>query len=837
MIFLVSPTLTEDTHPTIMKSTQRLTLPGILGILLITSLPGFTQEREEAPETLETLETVEEIEDPIGVLPEMKVDSVFGLGLTALETPRSLSVVTGDMIDQYGINSVNDVVSITPGAFTSSFFGVDGAINLRGTIAETYFRGIKRIENPGNYPTPIGASQSIEVVRGPTPPTFGIGKISGYLNFVPKSARASTGKYLEGPTGLVSLTAGSWDSYNVELEVGGPLDLGDRKAGYYVYLQYLDADSYYENVYREQQVFQASFDFEVSDTVRIETGGMLQLFEGPENAGWNRVTQQLIDNGTYTQGRGFNFDTNGDGFTSGEELYAADPFPGGAFFQPLYRFVGVEFGGPDEFVFGSLPPEAALDPADPLTGNTTTLDTDQVLVDSVDRGEAEPFLLYFDVIADLGVDLQLTNKSYFERLPDRFKFASYGLSQLMDVTLFENKTILDHKINWEGVTINNQYLFSYRHYDVLSYGDFWFEFFDRRDLSQGPSAADRILTAYQDSSQSFWSSQEEGTIETLALGILSNVTLFENLNLILGGRVDFVEAETSGYEFDDTAFNQTPLASRPPTRNESGDDEAFSFNISLSYNLNTLRPYITYAESETLNTDQAGLLNLGRYASGDSLLNEQDLFEVGLKTETLEGRLYTALAYFRQETTTESQFDRQESPAALAKGFEFETRWVPNSQFTLIGTLSLLEVENTPPTNSQFNFLNVATTGFDPTAQYGGVAVGNIAGPEFPDKPQVPELVASLVGTYTFENGFGVNAGITHIDETFSDRIQTIRLPSATLLNLGVFYNTEQWHLSATVKNLTDERWFRGNFGTLFGGVTVLPELPTNWEARATYRF
>lgn len=820
-----------------MKLTHTRGMLGYIALFLIFIQPILAQEENGDPETLETLEAVEEVEDPIGVLPEMEVNSVFGLGMTTLETPRSVSVVTGEMIDQYGINSVNDVVSVTPGAFTSSFFGVDGAINLRGTIAETYFRGIKRIENPGNYPTPIGASQSIQVVRGPTPPTFGTGKISGYLNFVPKSARASTGKYLDGPTGQTSLTVGSWDAFNFELEVGGPLELGERDAGYYAYLQVLDADSYYENVYREQQVFQVSFDFEVSDTVRIETGGMLQLFEGPENAGWNRVTQDLIDNGTYTQGRGFNFDTNGDGFTSGEELYAADPFPGGAFFQPLYRFVGVEFGGPDEFIFGPLPPEAGLDPADFLTGETTTLNTDQVLVDPVDRGEAEPFLLYFDVIADLNPDLQLTNKSYFERLPDRFKFASYGLSQLMDVSLFENKTILDHQIDWEGVSMNNQYFLSYRHYDVLSYGDFWFEFFDRRDLSRGPSSADRILTAIQDSDQTFWSSQEEGTIETFALGAMTEIVMFENLSLLLGGRVDFIEAETSGYEFDDTAFNQTPLTALPPTRNESGEDEAFAFNISLSYNLESVRPYITYAESETLNTDQAGLLNLGRYAPDDSLLNQQDLFEVGIKAETLEGQLYTTLAYFRQETTTEAQFDRQESPAALAKGFEFETRWVPSEQFTLIATLSILEVENTPPTNSQFNFMNVATTGFDPVDLYGGVATGNVAGTDFPDKPQVPELVASLVGTYNFGNGFGVNAGITHIDETFSDRIQTILLPSATLVNLGVFYDQDQWQFSATVKNLTDERWFRGNFGTLFGGVTVLPELPTHWEARATYRF
>ncbi|MEJ0099633.1 MAG: hypothetical protein WDO12_07815 [Pseudomonadota bacterium] len=38
---------------------------------------------------------------------------------------------------------------------------------MRGTPGENYFRGVKRIDNPGNYPTAIGASDRIDVVRGP----------------------------------------------------------------------------------------------------------------------------------------------------------------------------------------------------------------------------------------------------------------------------------------------------------------------------------------------------------------------------------------------------------------------------------------------------------------------------------------------------------------------------------------------------------------------------------------------------------------------------------------------------------------------------------------------
>ena len=105
------------------------------------------------------------------------------------------------MLDKVIITEIDDLVALTPGSFTQSFFGVAGSLDVRGTPGENYFRGVKRIDNPGNYPTPIGASDRIDVVRGPASPIYGPSKIGGYLNFVPKSARASTGQLLRRAAG------------------------------------------------------------------------------------------------------------------------------------------------------------------------------------------------------------------------------------------------------------------------------------------------------------------------------------------------------------------------------------------------------------------------------------------------------------------------------------------------------------------------------------------------------------------------------------------------------------------------------------------------------------
>ena len=94
------------------------------------------------------------------------------------------------MLHLYGVESVDDFATVTPGTHRSSFFGISASPDIRGTIADLYFRGVRRLVNAGGWPTLIGSSQRVDIVRGPASPIHGPGSISGYLNFVPKTARA-----------------------------------------------------------------------------------------------------------------------------------------------------------------------------------------------------------------------------------------------------------------------------------------------------------------------------------------------------------------------------------------------------------------------------------------------------------------------------------------------------------------------------------------------------------------------------------------------------------------------------------------------------------------------
>jgi iron complex outermembrane receptor protein len=804
------------------------------------TMPISAQEID-GPQELAELVSSGQRDDTFGVLPDIPVESVFGLGLTPLQTPRSVSVITDDMLEQFGVSGIFDLVSFVPGAFSNSFFGIEGSLNLRGSIGENYFRGMKRIENPGNFPTAIGAASSVEVVRGPTPPTFGTGKISGYVNFIPKSSRADTGRYLEDTTGSVTLTLGSWEKKVFSTEIGGPLSLPIGKdAGYYVFAQLESSKGYYDHFFKENLVLQGSFDVDLTDRLRIQTGFMYQKFRGTENAGWNRITQDLIDNGTYYRGLGSAIPTTPDGRIAGNtllELFQGSGAAPGPFDQPFYTFIGVNIGGPGQFLFG-LPavipgPDGTnlnrLDANDPLLGTFTTLPTSKVLIDPLDRGEAEVFLTYFDTILEMENGGVLKNQFFFEIMPDRYKFATYGLSQLFDVSVFENKLTYEHTIEaTENITIRNQYLATFRRYESDDKGDFYFEFFARRDLSQGPTPRDRILTAFENPALTQWSSQYDSIYSQLGVGLNSLVSIGNNFNLLLGGRIDHVDAKGTGYQFG-----------RPGTRpiiSPSDKQTAVAWNASASYTIKeTIIPYITFARSDTINIDQSGAIPIDVLNAGN-MLNTQELVEGGVKVNLIDGRLYGALSVFEQKTADVLD-QRGNNLATNTNGWELELRYVPSRNLTLLATATWLSASYANPAQAQFNWFNVPSVGIDPALVYGGELTGNVDGLSFPKLPQVPNKTFSLIGIYRFDNGFGANISYTHIDKVWADRIGTITLPAVDLLDASIFYSTERFDVRFTVRNLTNERWFRGNFGFFFGGVTVLPELPRSQEFSVSYKF
>lgn len=766
------------------------------------------------------IQTVEVTADRLHVLPTEPLESVFGFGKTAVETPRAVTSISSEMLDKVIITEIDDLVALTPGSFTQSFFGVAGSLDVRGTPGENYFRGVKRIDNPGNYPTPIGASDRIDVVRGPASPIYGPSKIGGYLNFVPKSARATTGQLFDAPRSEVGFTVGSWRKQVLHGEIGGPATLLGKPMGYYLYAESENSDSYYQNTDTEQDIYQVSFDMNVSDRVRVEFGGMYHTFRGNQVAGWNRLTQELIDHGTYITGSPASLDTNGDGLLSDVEATAGN----------IAAFLVAPSTLTPEEIEAALTPNMRL-----LNPGTTQIKGSTVLVQEDDTLEDDVVTLYFDVTWELANGLRITNKAFYESL-DNVNENAYGFSQMADTWVFEDQLIFAYSLGGTGgaLTANFQVSPSIRHQSFEHGDNFDFEYFDRRDITKPGSPVDRRTMATR--GQEPYSNHVKGEYTDVGLAFMADFTFFERLNFLGGARYDSIDMKATGL----------PDALTNAGLHASDTKGATSWSASISYQLPFgLRPYATIARQSTLIIGQGGQIDVGNIANG-SAVADSDLDEYGIKASLLGGQLYLAADYFKQSRLDFNAQDTVTNNTTEATGWELEARWVVNPVVTLTGAYTNLEIVNLTAKDAgvQFSFAGAEDLkGVDPALFLGGVVPSLVlldGSKESARKAGVPENMYSLYALLSLPGqleGLTASIGATHVDAAWSGFSKSVRLPSYTLVNASVYYENGPWRIGLQGKNLTNERYFRANFPDLFGSSVVLPELPRNFLVSASYKF
>ena len=202
--------------------------------------------------------------------------------------------------------------------------------------------------------------------------------------------------------------------------------------------------------------------------------------------------------------------------------------------------------------------------------------------------------------------------------------------------------------------------------------------------------------------------------------------------------------------------------------------------------------------------------------------------------------------FFEQERTDFNTQNTVTNNTTNNEGTEFELRWVVNENLVVSAGYTNIEVINLTAlaNGNQFGFLGaddlVALD--DPSLVFGGNVAGlNLVGEGQTNsdgrKAGIPENIYTLTATYDFQNGYAANVSVVDVDEVASGYSGAVTLPAYTLVNAGLSYQAEDWAFNLTVKNLTDERYFRSNFPDLFGSQIVLPELPRHFNAKFTYTF
>ena len=773
----------------------------------------------------------------LNALPLKDVGSVFGFDKTLVETPRSASTVSSQQIERFGITNIYDLVSQTPGTFTNSFFGTGGALDIRGTPGEVYFRGMRRLDNPGNYPTPIAAADRIDIVRGPASPIMGPSKTGGYMNFVPKSGRSANGSLLDKPEGFISYTRSSWNGNDLKANISGPGKIGNQAFGFSLYGEVERSGSYYRNMYENQAIAQASFDADLAPNLRLEFGAMYQDFDGTQNGGWNRLTQDLVDHGTYITGTAKPLDTNGDGQISRSEAGAAN---GG---QGLSIFGGFACGaGVPAAFFATSFTDACLaanypDLALQNTG-TTKLSRKDVLTGRDDFLKNKQTTAYMDLTYSGGGGLQIKNQAFFDKTRNDNN-NDYGFSQFIRSYVFEDKIVVSDSVTTSAGKFSVQLSPSIRYTNFHFGDDFDVEEFHRVDLTQGYTAlSNRLLSTECDCD---YSDYFRGHYTDYGIAALTDLDFDFGLDVILGGRYDHVTAKSAA---DPSKYDPQVL---PSVLSAKGHDSGWSWNASASYKLPFgLIPYVTASQQTTIVVGEGAEISPGAIAgisSGAGFLAKSKLYEGGIKGEFLNKRLYVALSFYKQKRTDFNVQSAVTNQSVETKGLEAEMRWAVDRHLLVTAAYTRTKVYNLTyqQDGTAFSFfgiddlVNVA----DPTLYLGGQLEGLVPITSKSDSRRagIPTNLYSATATYAFDNGIAVNMDVSHVDAVFSGQSQAVKLPAYWLLNLGASYTTGPWLFRLVVKNANDARYFRANFTELFGSTIVLPEKPRSYQATIEYKF
>ena len=716
----------------------------VLGAAAFLPVVSYAQESaeptqyadEQSTGEVTELSDLQVTEDPLRAISNEPSASSFGFAKPLLETPRAVSFVSEEQIALLGISTADDLTRVVPGVFTNRRWGLQGGVDVRGVAADMYFRGMKRLSMQGHARTSFTGMDAIEVVKGPPSPIYGMGRMGGYTNMYPKAGRAKTGAYLPSSQGFAQVLAGSWDRSEVSFGLGGPMSLGERPGGYYIYGVYEDTpQTWMEQVHAKQKLLQGATSIDNAiGPFRLETGGQYQN-SNTAGAYLTRTSQALVDSGQYVRGVPLvNLDSNGDGQIGFLETHLNSPVRGNV--TSTNRPLSQRFRWPNDPAtgrpaafdggFAGVPgipqtmlnylnahPEIDCRAADvmrsmpaggpvPTSGqlpvgfvlNPCTVGYEQV---NPRRGayekeqDAQLTLLYVDLVYDTDPNFTVKNQLFYDRL-ETYKNSQLPYGERQSIWALEDKFTVTKRIPDEVLPswLRVNALGSVNHRITSAYaGDGGGDYDYRNDIMAGDGTL--IPNA------SFWNNLENGTYETGApktsierskysetgIGVMFDIDVFSKTNVVLGGRMDWADAQSAQYDrFSEFCTAAAPCTSSSPLVGEwlpyertSGSDDGVSWSVAISHQLPWgLRPYATMATASAVLDGANNLLGGDTIDAPGGFIGESELKEVGLKATLFGGKLlFTTAAYEQSRTDLSSNPD---DPTAAADVTSSEARGV-----------------------------------------------------------------------------------------------------------------------------------------------------------------
>ena len=192
-----------------------------------------------------------------------------------------------------------------------------------------------------------------------------------------------------------------------------------------------------------------------------------------------------------------------------------------------------------------------------------------------------------------------------------------------------------------------------------------------------------------------------------------------------------------------------------------------------------------------------------------------------------------------------------EVSSTLTEGVEAELKF--SLWENLVVSLYALKQETRFRPNTGGNILvNARTLGFQDVLDasgnviypaeaflYGGRAQLTLPAdmPGYEIKQGNPETQFGFNATYRLDNGLGFTLSGNHFSEAYSGRLKTVQLPSVSVVDLGMYFDTGAWHFKLDVGNAFNEQYFRARTGDTLGEVLAQAMPGRTWRTTVKVGF
>lgn len=190
-----------------------------------------------------------------------------GLPISLVDTPQSVTVISRDYLDDFGLDEINDVLALVPGVTVERVESDRTYVTARGfEIKATKVDGLGIPNVWGIYNGQLDTAlfESIEVVRGANGLLSGTGNPAGTINYLRKRPTGERRLYGE-------VSAGSWDRLRAEADVEIPLSQ-DGSWSVRVVGAAQTNGSYLRDYKQGRTAAQVIFDGEITDNLGVVFG-------------------------------------------------------------------------------------------------------------------------------------------------------------------------------------------------------------------------------------------------------------------------------------------------------------------------------------------------------------------------------------------------------------------------------------------------------------------------------------------------------------------------------------------------------------------------------------